>query len=128
MEKLVRVKGLAAPLLVHSVDTDVISPMKRLLEGGDAFVRYAFEPLRYLQDGSENPEFPLNQERYRGANILLAGANFGCGSSRETAVWAIAGLGFRCIIASSFGDIFYNNCFQNGMLPTRRPGAGIPRD
>ena len=117
MDPLQRVEGLAAPLLVHGIDTDTITPMKRLLEGGDALVRYAFEPLRYLPDGSENPDFVLNQERYRGAPILLAGPNFGCGSSRETAVWAIAGLGFRCVIAASFGDIFYTNCFQNGVLP-----------
>ena len=79
--------------------------------------QWRFAALRYKPDGSENPEFVLNQPRYRGAPILLAGANFGCGSSREGAVWALHAIGVRCVIAPSFGDIFFNNCFQNGMLP-----------
>lgn len=116
MQPFTRITGTAAPLLLHSIDTDVISPMKRLLEGGDALVRYAFEPLRYLPDGRPNPGFPLNRPAWKGASILLAGPNFACGSSRETAVWALAGLGFRCVIAPSFGDIFFKNCFQNGLL------------
>ena len=121
MEPWTNITGVAAPLLVQSIDTDVISPMNRLLQGGDALLKYAFEPLRYRQDGSPNPDFVLNQPEYQGAQILLAGANFACGSSRETAVWAIAGLGFRCVIAPSFGDIFFKNCFQNGVLPIVLP-------
>jgi 3-isopropylmalate/(R)-2-methylmalate dehydratase small subunit len=117
MEPWTNITGVAAPLLVESIDTDVISPMNRLLEGRDALLKYAFEPLRYRQDGTPNPDFVLNQPEYQGARILLAGANFACGSSRETAVWAIVGLGFRCVIAPSFGDIFFKNCFQNGVLP-----------
>ena len=79
--------------------------------------RSAFEPLRHTPDGALNPDCPLDQDAYRNAPILLAGANFACGSSRETAVWAIRGLGIRCIIAPSFGDIFFDSCFENGLLP-----------
>jgi 3-isopropylmalate/(R)-2-methylmalate dehydratase small subunit len=117
VEPLRTVRGRAVPLLHDGIDTDVITPMKRILEGPQALVRYAFEPLRYRPDGSLDPDCALNQEAYRGAKILLAGANFGCGSSRETAVWAIVGLGLRCVVAPSFGDIFFNNCFKNGVLP-----------
>jgi len=95
----------------------VITPIKRVMEGAEALVKYAFEPLRYTPDGELNPDCPLNQDAYRNAPILLAGPNFACGSSRETAVWAVLGLGIRCIIAPSFGDIFFDSCFQNGLLP-----------
>jgi len=117
MEKFTRVTGVAAPLMRPNIDTDVIIPIDDCVtvprgEQG----RCAFRPLRYLADGSDNPDFILNREPYRKAVILLAGVNFGCGSSREPAVWALMGLGLRAIIAPSFGDIFYNNCFQNGVL------------
>src|SRR5688572_14066166 len=79
--------------------------------------KYAFEMARYLPGGAENPDFVLNQPRYRGAQILVCGEFFGTGSSREMAVWALAGMGFRCLIAPSYGQIFYGNCFQNGLLP-----------
>ncbi len=117
MDPIDVVRGIAAPLLIESIDTDIITSMPRVLEGGDSLVRYAFEPLRYLEDGSPNPEFPLNQAKYQGAEILIAGANFGCGSSRETAAWAIKGLGLKVVIAPSFGDIFFQNLFKNGLLP-----------
>jgi len=111
-----------------NVDTDIITPMARLVmaEKGDMHL-YAFEPWRFLEDGSENPDFVLNQDAFRRAEILITGPNFGCGSSREGAVWAIRGLGIRCLIGSSFGDIFYNNCFQNGILPVVLPAETVER-
>ncbi len=118
MEKFTTVIGPAAPLLRQNVDTDTIIPMQRMLDNErDALGQFALEPLRFRADGSENPDFPLHQPAYRGAPILIAGRNFGCGSSRETAVWALQGMGIRVVIAPSFGDIFYNNCFKNGVLP-----------
>ena len=108
------VRGPAAPLMLPDVNTDVISPGHA--GRGDPAAN-AFAPLRYITDGSDNPGFVLNNERFRRAPILLAGQNFGCGSSRETAVWSLALLGIGCVIAESFGDIFFGNCFQNGMLP-----------
>jgi 3-isopropylmalate/(R)-2-methylmalate dehydratase small subunit len=112
------VSGPAAPLLLANVDTDVIIRIEPLMrQAREDLGRFAFEPLRYRSDGSEDAEFVLNQPAFRGAPILLAGTNFGCGSSREGAVWALMGLGIRCVIAPSFGDIFYSNCFQNGVLP-----------
>ena len=126
MEKFTVLKGVAAPLMLANVDTDTIIPMARLsrLERGE-LGRWAFESLRYLPDGSENPQFLLNQPPWRSATILLAAENFGCGSSRETAVWALWDLGVRAVIAPTFGDIFYGNCFQNGMLPVRLPAAEV---
>ena len=122
MEKFTRMTGLAAPLMRINVDTEVIIPIGRLVghKRGE-FGPFCFEPWRYAPDGRENPEFVLNQPRYREAKILLAGDNLGCGSSREHAVWSLADFGFRCVIAPSFGDIFYWNCFQNGVLPIRLP-------
>ncbi len=114
MEAFTVVRGPAAPLMLPDVNTDVISPGHG---GRGDLTANAFGPLRYLPDGAENPDFVLNQEPFRGAPILLAAQNFGCGSSRETAVWALRGLGTRCVIAESYGDIFFGNCFQNGMLP-----------
>ena len=125
MDRLVRVESLAVPLLVDDIDTDVITPMRRILEGLPAMVEHAFEALRFAADGTPNPACPLNDPRYAGAEILVAGRNFGCGSSRETAVWAIKGLGVRCIIAPSFGDIFRSNCFKNGVLPLTLPAADV---
>lgn len=114
--------GMAAPLLQANIDTDVIIRIERLTQGdrlklGD----FALEALRFLPDGAENPDCPLNWPKFRGAPILLAGPNFGCGSSREGAVNALMQMGLRCVIAESFGDIFYANCFQNGLLPIRLP-------
>jgi len=126
MEKFTRLSGAAAPLMRRNVDTDVISPMARIVaEPHDTLGRWAFEPWRYLADGSENPEFVLNREPFRGAPILIVGPNFGCGSSREMAVWGIAQMGFRSVIGSSFGDIFHTNCFKNGVLPVRLPEATV---
>ena len=108
------VRGPAAPLLLPDVDTDVLAPAH---SGRGELAASAFAPLRYLTDGRDDPEFVLNDPRFRDAPILLAGRNFGCGSSREVAVWALAALGVRCVIAPSFGDIFAGNCVQNGLLP-----------
>jgi 3-isopropylmalate/(R)-2-methylmalate dehydratase small subunit len=126
MEKFSLLKGVAAPLMLANVDTDVIIRIERLsrLDRGE-LGPWAFESLRYLPDGSENAQFLLNQPPWRGAAILLAAENFGCGSSREGAVWALWDLGVRCVIAPSFGDIFYGNCFENGMLPLRLPAAEV---
>ncbi len=128
MQKFTTVAGPAAPLLMPNVDTDVIIPIQRLVGSGRTGLGpHAFERLRYLKDGSENPDFVLNRPPYRGAPILLAGPNFGCGSSREGAVWALMGMGFRAVLAPSFGDIFFNNCFQNGLLPVVLPEETIRR-
>jgi 3-isopropylmalate/(R)-2-methylmalate dehydratase small subunit len=114
MEPFTVVRGPAAPLMLPDLNTDVISPG----HGGRGDLgANAFAPLRYLPDGSDDPGFVLNRKPFRGAPILLVGQNFGCGSSRETAVWSLALLGIRCVIAESYGDIFFGNCFQNGMLP-----------
>ena len=122
MEKFTRITSVAAPLMQANIDTDTIIPMSRYVTAEiDTLHQFAFEPLRFNADGSENPNFALNQRAFRGAHILIVGPNFGCGSSRETAVWAIAGLGIRCIIAPSFGSIFYANCFQSGLLPVVVP-------
>lgn len=128
MNRFTTLKGRAAPLPLPNVDTDVIIRIERLTGGvREKLGRYAFEALRYLNDGSDNPDFPLNQPAFRGAPILVAGPNFGCGSSREGAVWALQGMGVRCVIADSFGDIFYSNCFQNGVLPIRLPADDAAR-
>jgi 3-isopropylmalate dehydrogenase len=126
MDKFIRVAGAAAPLMRINIDTEVIIPINRLIgnKRGD-LGPYCFEPWRYSGDGVENPDFVLNQPRYRNAKILVAGDNFGCGSSREHAVWSLAAFGFRCVIAPSFGDIFYWNCFQNGVLPIRLPETQV---
>jgi len=126
MGKFTRVTGAAAPLMRINIDTEVIIPINRLVghKRGE-FGPFCLEPWRYASDGSEIPEFVLNQPRYRDAKVLVAGDNFGCGSSREHAVWSLADFGFRCVIAPSFGDIFYWNCFQNGVLPIRLPEAQV---
>ncbi|MFP6695716.1 MAG: 3-isopropylmalate dehydratase small subunit [Alphaproteobacteria bacterium] len=126
MEKLQSLAGVAAPLPRANIDTDIITPMKFLTNARfDNMHERAFEPLRFLADGGENPDFILNNPGYRNAKFLITGRNFGCGSSRETAVWGIKGLGIRCVIAESFGDIFFNNCFQNSVLPIRLPAETI---
>lgn len=113
MEPFTAVVGPAASLVVPNIDTDLIAPA----HGGRGDLgSNAFAPLRYLPDGAENPSFVLNQDAFRGAPILLAGPNFGCGSSRESAVWALRAIGVSCVIAPSFGDIFAGNCVQNGVL------------
>jgi 3-isopropylmalate/(R)-2-methylmalate dehydratase small subunit len=117
MEPFKTFKSKAVPLLIDNIDTDVITPIGRIMQGGNALFEFAFEPLRFDQAGKLRSDCPLNDQRYAGAKILIAGDNFACGSSRETAVWAVAGMGFHCVIAPSFGDIFYSNCFKNGLLP-----------
>jgi 3-isopropylmalate/(R)-2-methylmalate dehydratase small subunit len=126
MDKFTRVTGIAAPLMRPNIDTDVIIPIDDCVSVPRAEQgRCAFRAWRYLADGSDNPDFMLNRAPFREAVILLAGINFGCGSSREPAVWALMGLGIRAIIAPSFGDIFYNNCFQNGVLPIVLPDDAV---
>jgi 3-isopropylmalate/(R)-2-methylmalate dehydratase small subunit len=118
--------GLVAPLDRDNVDTDQIIPkqfLKRIERTG--FGEFLFYDWRYLPDGTLNSNFILNHPRYQGASILVAAKNFGCGSSREHAPWALAEYGFRVIIAPSFADIFANNCFKNGMLPTTLPGPTV---
>lgn len=126
MQPFVKHTGLAVPLDRSDVDTDQIIPkqfLKRIERTG--FGQFLFFDWRYLEDGSPNPEFILNHPRYRGATILLARRNFGCGSSREHAPWALADYGFRAIIAPSFADIFYNNSLKNGLLPVRLPEDAV---
>ena len=118
MEKFTKLTSIVAPLDRANVDTDQIIPkqfLKRIERTG--FGEFAFFDWRYLEDGVPNPDFILNEERYAGANILVGGRNFGSGSSREHAPWALMEMGFKAIIATSFADIFRNNCMQNGMLP-----------
>lgn len=118
MEKFTRLTGVAAPLAVVNIDTDMIIPkdyLKTIKRTG--LGKGLFAEARYNEDGSENPEFVLNQPAWRNAKILVAGDNFGCGSSREHAPWALLDFGIRCVISTSFADIFYNNCFKNGILP-----------
>ncbi len=114
-----KLSAIAAPIMRTNVDTDVIIRIERLVGNGirGTLSKWAFGSLRYLPDGSENPEFILNREPYRAAEILVTGPNFGCGSSREGAVWALQEMGIRAVIGSGFGDIFFANCFQNGILP-----------
>ena len=122
MEKFERLTGAAAPLMRININTDIIIPINRLISYKRGELGpWCFEAWRYAAEGVEIPEFVLNKPRYRHAKILVAGDNFGCGSSREHAVWSLSDFGFRCIIAPSFGDIFYWNCFQNGLLPIRLP-------
>jgi len=126
MTPLTVVTGPAAPLMEENVNTDVIIPMAASSRvARDELGPYGFGPWRYNEDGSENPDFVLNLPPWRGAPILLAGPNFGCGSSRETAVWALNGMGIRVIIAAGFGGIFANNCYQNGTLPIVLPAETV---
>ncbi len=114
-----RVRAIAAPIMQSNIDTDVIIRIERLVGASirGTLGKWAFGSLRYLPDGSENPDFILNREPYRQAEILITGPNFGCGSSREGAVWSLQEMGIRAIIGSGFGEIFFANCFQNGILP-----------
>ncbi|MGA0562723.1 3-isopropylmalate dehydratase small subunit [Ancylobacter sp. VNQ12] len=118
MDKFTTLSGIAAPLHLVNVDTDMIIPkqyLKTIKRTG--LGAGLFSELRYNDDGSDNPDFVLNKPSYKGASILVAGDNFGCGSSREHAPWALLDFGIRCVISTSFADIFYNNCFKNGILP-----------
>jgi len=118
MEKFTTLEGVAAPLRIINVDTDMVIPkqyLKTIKRTG--LGKGLFSEHRYKDDGSENSEFVLNKQAYRKSKILVVGDNFGCGSSREHAPWALMDFGIRCVISTSFGDIFYNNCFKNGLLP-----------
>ena len=124
MEPFTKLTGVAAPMPMQNIDTDKIIParfLKTIKRSGLGV--HLFDPLRFNKDGSEKPEFVLNQEPYRKAEIIVAFENFGCGSSREHAPWALLDFGIRCIIAPDFADIFYNNSFKNGILPVRLPRA-----
>ena len=118
MKKFDQLTGVAAPLNILNIDTDMIIPkqfLKTIKRSG--LGANLFDEMRFTQDGEEIADFVLNQEPYRGAEIVVAGDNFGCGSSREHAPWALLDFGIRCVISTSFADIFYNNCFKNGILP-----------
>jgi len=118
MEKFTTLTGVAAPLPIINVDTDMIIPkqyLKTIKRTGLGSALFA--EMRYNEDGSEKSDFVLNKPGYRGSKILIAGDNFGCGSSREHAPWALLDYGIKCVISTSFADIFYNNCFKNGILP-----------
>jgi 3-isopropylmalate/(R)-2-methylmalate dehydratase small subunit len=126
MEKFTTLSAIAAPFLKKNVDTDFIIRIERCTgTPREELGRYAFEMARFLPGGAENPEFVFNQPRYRDAKIMVCGENFGTGSSREVAVWALASMGVRCIIAPSYGQIFSGNCFQNGLLPIVLPEATV---
>jgi len=128
MEKFTTLTGVPAPLAMINVDTDMIIPkqfLKTIKRTG--LGKHLFHEMRFDEDGNENPDFVLNKPAYRNAKILIAGDNFGCGSSREHAPWALLDFGIRCIIAPSFADIFYNNCFKNGILPIQLPQEDIDK-
>jgi len=128
MQKFTKLTGVAAPLLMTNVDTDAIIPkqfLKTIKRTG--LGQYLFNDLRFTPEGKEIPDFVLNKPEYRKTQILLTGANFGCGSSREHAPWALADFGIRCVIAPSFADIFFNNCFKNGLLPVVLPQEQIDK-
>ncbi len=120
MEKFTKLEGVAAPMKMRNIDTDMIIPkqyLKTIKRTG--LGAGLFSEMRFNDDGSENPDFVLNKPAYRHAKIIVAEDNFGCGSSREHAPWALLDFGVRCVISTSFADIFYNNCFQNGVLPIK---------
>jgi len=128
MEAFTHLSGVAAPLPMINVDTDMIIPkqfLKTIKRTG--LGKALFHEMRTLPDGSENSDFVLNKPAYKSAKILIAGANFGCGSSREHAPWALLDFGIRCVIAPSFADIFFNNCFKNGILPIALPQSEIDK-
>ena len=122
MDKFTTLTGIAAPMPLLNIDTDMIIPkqfLKTIARTG--LGKNLFDEMRYTPDGAEIPDFVLNQPAYRNSEIIIAGDNFGCGSSREHAPWALLDFGIRCVISSSFADIFYNNCFKNGILPIVMP-------
>ena len=126
MDKFERLSGIAAPMPLINIDTDMIIPkvfLKTIKRSGLGV--NLFDEMRYQDDGSENPDFVLNKPQYRETEILVAGDNFGCGSSREHAPWAIKDFGIRCVISTSYADIFFNNCFKNGILPIVLPKAQV---
>ena len=126
MDKFTTLTGIAAPMPLVNIDTDMIIPkqfLKTIQRSGLGV--NLFDEMRYTLDGKEIPEFVLNQPAYRKAEIIVAGDNFGCGSSREHAPWALLDFGIRCVIATSFADIFFNNCFKNGILPVVLPQEAI---
>src|SRR5258705_4456702 len=128
MDKFTTLEGVAAALKMINVDTDMIIPkqyLKTIKRTG--LGKGLFSEQRYKDDGSENPDFVLNQPAYRNTKVLVAGDNFGCGSSREHAPWALLDYGIRCVIAPSFAAIFYNNCFKNGILPIALPQSDVDR-
>jgi 3-isopropylmalate/(R)-2-methylmalate dehydratase small subunit len=128
MQPFKTLEGIAAPLNMINVDTDMIIPkqyLKTIHRTG--LGKALFDELRFNTDGSEKPDFVLNKPAWRKAQILVAGENFGCGSSREHAPWALLDFGIRCVIATSFADIFYNNCFKNGILPIRLPQTDVDK-
>ena len=128
MEPFTKLEGVAAPLNMINVDTDMIIPkqyLKTIQRTG--LGKALFDEMRFNQDGSEKPDFVLNKPAYRKAKILVAGENFGCGSSREHAPWALLDFGIRCVIAPSFADIFYGNCFKNGILPIKLPQEQVDK-
>jgi 3-isopropylmalate/(R)-2-methylmalate dehydratase small subunit len=127
VKKFDRLTARAAPLMRANVDTDIVIPIHRMVGNSirGTLGKWAFTALRYRADGSEDPGFVLNRAPYRAAEILIVGPNFGCGSSREPAVWAIQEVGIKAIVGSGFGDIFYNNCFQNGLLPVVLDPAAV---
>ena len=122
MEKFEKLTGIAAPMPLANIDTDMIIPkvfLKSIARTG--FGKNLFDEMRYNRDGTEIEDFVLNKPQYRNSEILVAGDNFGCGSSREHAPWAIADFGIKCVVSTSFADIFFNNCFKNGILPVVLP-------
>ena len=126
MDKFEKLSGIAAPMPLINIDTDMIIPkvfLKTIKRSGLGV--NLFDEMRYQDDGSENPDFVLNKPQYRETEILVAGDNFGCGSSREHATWAIKDFGIRCVISTSYADIFFNNCFKNGILPIVLPKAQV---
>ncbi len=128
MDKFTTLTGVAAPLPMINVDTDAIIPkqfLKTIKRTG--LGKSLFHELRFHEDGSEKEDFVLNKPAYRNAEILVAGDNFGCGSSREHAPWALKDFGIKCVISTSFADIFYNNCFKNGILPIKLPQEDLDR-
>ena len=128
MQPFTKLSGTAAPLPMINVDTDMIIPkqfLKTIQRSG--LGKSLFFEMRFDDDGRERAEFILNKDPFRDAQVLIAGSNFGCGSSREHAPWALLDFGIRCIIAPSFADIFYNNCFKNGILPIVLPPAAVDR-
>jgi 3-isopropylmalate/(R)-2-methylmalate dehydratase small subunit len=126
MDKFTTLTGIAAPMPLVNIDTDMIIPkqfLKTIQRSG--LGKNLFDEMRFTQDGAEIPDFVLNQPAYRNAEILIAGDNFGCGSSREHAPWALLDFGIRCVISTSFADIFFNNCFKNGILPIVMPAEVV---
>lgn len=125
MERFTRLEAIAVPMLRDNIDTDTIIPIPFLKEPDSDLGKHLFHNLRYAGDGGENADFILNRPEYRTAKIIVSQDNFGCGSSREHAVWALLGFGIRCVIAGSFGDIFYNNSLRMGLLPVALPRAEL---